>query len=49
MPDLDLPPDTCARIAAAQAAGTYPQSLPDGDLLAILHAHDAARGSHDQP
>jgi len=41
---LDLPSETCARIVAAQAAGTYPQSLPDADLLAILHAHDKEPG-----
>ena len=41
---LDLPPDLCARIAASQAAGTFPQSLADADLEAILTAADVARG-----
>ncbi|MFO7920344.1 MAG: hypothetical protein R6U99_05920 [Nioella sp.] len=42
--DLDLPPDKCARILAAKAAGTFPQSLADPDLEAIVHAADVARG-----
>jgi len=42
--DLDLPLDLCARIAAAQAAGTFPQSLRDDDLLAIEAAGDKLRG-----
>ena len=42
--ELDLPPDMCARIAAAQAAGTYPQSLADADLEAIVAAGDVTRG-----
>ena len=42
--ELDLPPDICARIAQAQAAGTFPQSLCDADLEAILAADDVARG-----
>ena len=42
--ELDLPPDLCARIAAAQAAGTFPQSLADADLEAIVAAGDVARG-----
>ena len=41
---LDLPPDVCARIDAAKAAGTYPESLSDDDSLAIVHAADKARG-----
>lgn len=41
---LDLPPDLCARIAASQAAGTFPQSLADADLEAIVTASDEARG-----
>lgn len=41
---LDLPPDLCARIAASQAAGTFPQSLADADLEAILAASDEERG-----
>jgi hypothetical protein len=41
---LDMPPDLCARIAKAQAAGTCPQSLCDADLSAILAAYDLARG-----
>ena len=43
-PDLDLPPDICARIAQAQAAGTFPQSLADADLEAIVAAADKKRG-----
>jgi hypothetical protein len=49
MLDLDLPPEISARIEAAQAAGTFPQSLHDDDLRAIVHAHDTARASHDRP
>ena len=41
---LDLSPDLCARIAASQAAGTFPQSLTYVDLEAILTAADVARG-----
>jgi hypothetical protein len=44
---FDLPADTCARIAAAQAAGTYPQSLSDEDLMAIVAAADKKGASHD--
>lgn len=42
--ELDLPPDLCARIIASQAAGTFPQSLADADLEAIMAAADVARG-----
>lgn len=41
--ELDLPPDMCARIGKAQAAGTFPQSLADADLEAIVAAGDMAR------
>ena len=41
---LDLPPHVRTRIAAAQAAGTYPQSLSDVDLSAIVAAGDVMRG-----
>lgn len=41
---LDLPPDLRARIATAQAAGTFPQSLSDADLEAIVAAVDVVRG-----
>ena len=44
LPALDLPSDLRARIAAAQAARTYPQSLPDEDLMAIVAAADKKRG-----
>lgn len=43
--ELDLPPDLCARIAAAKAAGTFPQSLADADLEAIVAAADKAKGA----
>jgi hypothetical protein len=36
--DIDLPPDLCARINAAQAAGTFPQSLSTDDLMVVQHA-----------
>lgn len=42
--ELDLPPDLRARIAKAQTAGTFPQSLADVDLEAIVAAADVARG-----
>lgn len=42
--ELDLPPDLCARIGKAQAVGTYPQSLCDADLSAIVAAGDMIRG-----
>ncbi|MEI4235084.1 hypothetical protein [Roseovarius sp. D22-M7] len=42
--DIDLPPDISARIMAAKAAGTYPQSLADSDLQAIVRAADVVRG-----
>lgn len=41
---LDLAPDICARIAKAQAAGTFPKSLADADLEAIVAAADKIRG-----
>lgn len=44
MLDLDLHPDLCARIDAAKAAGTFPQSLSDDDLMTVIHAADVARG-----
>ena len=44
MLDLDLPPDLCTRIDAAKAAGTFPQSLSDDDLMTVIHAADVARG-----
>ncbi|MDP3960678.1 MAG: hypothetical protein Q8Q26_11585 [Pseudorhodobacter sp.] len=42
--ELDLPPDLCARIAAAKAAGTFPRGLSDADIDDILAADDKARG-----
>lgn len=42
--ELDLPPDLCARIGKAQAAGMFPQSLADADLEAIVAAADVTRG-----
>lgn len=42
--DLDLPPDMCTRIIAVKAAGTFPQSLADADLEAIVAAADKAKG-----
>lgn len=42
--DLDLPPDLCARIAAAKAAGTFPQALGAADLEAIVALGDVIRG-----
>lgn len=42
--ELDLCPDICARIFRAQAAGTFPQSLADADLEAIVAAGDVTRG-----
>lgn len=44
IPELDLAPDILLRIAATQAAGSYPQSLTNADLEAILAAVDKARG-----
>lgn len=44
LPRLDLPPDLFARIEAALLAGSYPQSLSDADMLAIVAAADKARG-----
>jgi hypothetical protein len=41
---LDLSPDLCPRIAASQAAGTFPQSLAIEDQKAIMVAVDATRG-----
>ena len=43
--DIDLAPDLEARVTAAQAAGTFPASLSDDDLLAMQAAIQAARGS----
>lgn len=40
----DFLPALLARIGAAQDAGTYPQSLSDSDLLALLYAFDAMEG-----
>lgn len=42
--ELDLPPDLRVRIGEAQAAGTFPQSLADADLEAIVAAGDMTRG-----
>jgi hypothetical protein len=42
-PKLDLAPDILRRIAAAKVAGTFPQSLPDADLEAIVAASDKVR------
>jgi hypothetical protein len=42
--ELDLPPDLCARIGEAQAAGTFPPFLADADLEAIVAAADVTRG-----
>lgn len=44
--DLDLAPDLAQRIRDAQAAGTFPASLPTADLKAIVDAAQAA-GSGD--
>jgi len=41
----DFLPALLARIGAAQDAGTYPQSLSDADLLALLCAFDAMEGN----
>lgn len=41
---LDLATDICARIAKAQATGTYPKSLCDADLSAIVGAFDKMKG-----
>ena len=41
--ELDLPMALTGRVEAAQAAGTFPASLSDDDLTAILHAADAAK------
>lgn len=41
---LDMPPDLCARMQAAMQVGTFPQSLCDADLSAIVAAYDLARG-----
>lgn len=40
---LDLPPDLRTRITLSQEAGTFPQSLADADLEAILAASDEVR------
>jgi hypothetical protein len=42
--DVRLPGDLCARIGAAQVEGTYPGSLCNADLEAIVAAGDLARG-----
>lgn len=42
--ELGLAPDILQRIAAAQAAGTCPQSLSDSDLEAVISAYDKAMG-----
>jgi hypothetical protein len=42
--ELELRPDICARIAQAQAAGTFPKSLAEADLEAIVAAADKIRG-----
>lgn len=42
--EIHLPPDLCARIAKAQAAGAGLHALADADLEAIVAAGDAARG-----
>jgi len=39
-----LATDASARITAAMADGTFPQSLGDADLEAILHLADAVMG-----
>lgn len=44
LPDVALPVDLCARIYAAQMTGTYPESLCNADLEAIVAAGDLARG-----
>ena len=44
MLDLDLPPDLCARIDAAKAAGLGLAALEPADLEAIVAAADVARG-----
>lgn len=43
--ELDLAPDVLRRVAVAKAAGTFPKSLPDADLEAILAAADKAKGA----
>ena len=44
MQELDLPPDLCARIEAAKAAGLGLAGLQSADLEAIVAAADVARG-----
>lgn len=39
---LDLDPDLAQRIRAAQAAGTFPASLTDADLRAVMAAARSA-------
>jgi len=47
---LELAPDLAERIEAAQSARTFPQSLSDNDLQALIEAADKAKeGSHDRP
>jgi hypothetical protein len=49
LPKLDLAPELLRRIAAAQAAGTYPHALTDADLEAIVAAGDKERARHGKP
>lgn len=49
LPELDLAPELLRRIAAAQAAGTYPHALTDADLEAIVAAGDKERAKHGNP
>lgn len=44
LPPLELADDLVERIAAAKAAGTYPESLSTPDLMAIREAADKAWG-----
>jgi len=44
---IDLPADICARVAASRASGTFPKSLADADLEAIVAAADKKRNAHD--
>ena len=46
--NIDLAPDLEARVTAAQAAGTFPQSLATDDLRSVLRAVQAAQGELDR-
>ena len=49
LPKLDLAPELLRRIAAVQAAGTYPHALTDAELEAIVAAGDKERAKHGKP